>query len=135
MMSRPNIFHQTFSVTSICLFLGPHHSVCGLGGLPPRQDPGLGQTQRCHFLCQVRSTKVLSIKTKYGKDRTGRWIGRHAGTNEVGGRKRIGMMEERARVSAQWILILFAVVSPVRRCTRTHARAHICTHFLGGACK
>lgn len=32
---------------------GPHHPVRRLGGVPPGQDPGLGQTQRRHFLRQV----------------------------------------------------------------------------------
>lgn len=37
---------------------GPHHSVCRLRGIPPRQDPGLGQTQRRHILCQVRAVNA-----------------------------------------------------------------------------
>ena len=109
--------------SDVCLSLvflrlsGPHHSVCRLRGLPPRQDPGLGQTQWCHFLCQV------SVVDAFGKKKKKQGAGEikvEAGWRmekmrrmriKMAGERRIEIMRESSRASGQWVLILFALVS------------------------
>lgn len=115
-----------FNPFLFCLSLsGPHHSVCRLRGLPPRQDPGLRQTQWRHFLRQVSNTNAFEKNREVGrkreKSRREEEAGEEWGGKEDENNKEI-MREGGESASGQWYW--FFCFSLLPKDTHFHTHMH-----------